>query len=267
MDNVTAVELWSKTCRHLQEILHPDVYSRWIAVIEPVDFQGDTLTLAVDNDFYQSWLEENYLPLIKDAIVTVHKAPVTVAFTLNAKSSYPTEPEPRKKKPVREHVSKTTRIEPALNPKFLFDSFVVGPSNSFAHAASLAVAQAPARAYNPLFIYGDVGLGKTHLMQAIGHHVLVNSRASVCYLSSEAMLNEYIDALQNRTIVQFRKKYRNTDLLLIDDIHFLAGKERIAGGILPHVQHSFRCPQTNRDDKRPAGKRVDGPGSPPCFAL
>jgi chromosomal replication initiator protein len=227
MDNVNAVELWSQTCRHLQEVLHPDVYSRWIAVIEPVDFQGDTLTLAVDNDFYQSWLEENYLPLIKDAIVTVHKAPVTVAFTLNTKSAYPTEPEPRKKKAVREHVSKTTRLEPALNPKFLFDSFVVGPSNSFAHAASLAVAQAPARAYNPLFIYGDVGLGKTHLMQAIGHHVMANSRASVCYLSSEAMLNEYIDALQNRTIVQFRKKYRNTDLLLIDDIHFLAGKERL----------------------------------------
>jgi chromosomal replication initiator protein len=227
MDNVTAAELWSQTCRHLQEVLHPDVYSRWIAVIEPVDFQGDTLTLAVDNDFYQSWLEENYLPLIKDAIVTVHKAPVTVAFKLNTKSAYPTEPEPRKKKPAREHVSKTTRLEPALNPKFLFDSFVVGPSNSFAHAASLAVAQAPARAYNPLFIYGDTGLGKTHLMQAIGHHVMANSRASVCYLSSEAMLNEYIDALQNRTIVQFRKKYRNTDLLLIDDIHFLAGKERL----------------------------------------
>jgi chromosomal replication initiator protein len=227
MDKMNPADLWGQTCKHLQELLHPDVYSRWIAVIEPVALDETTLTLAVDNDFYQSWLEENYLPLIKNAILTVNKGPLDIAFTINPRTSYPTKPEPRKKKAPVEHAARNTRMELALNPKFLFDSFVVGPSNSFAHAASLAVAQAPARAYNPFFIYGDVGLGKTHLMQAIGHHVLANSKASVCYLSSEQMLNEYIDALQNRTIVQFRKKYRNTDLLLIDDIHFLAGKERL----------------------------------------
>ena len=227
MDKMNPAELWGQTCKHLQELLHPDVYSRWIAVIEPVALDENTLTLAVDNDFYQSWLEENYLPLIKNAILTVNKDPLNIAFTLSPHATYPTKPEPKKKKSTSEHLAKSALVELALNPKFLFDSFVVGPSNSFAHAASLAVAQAPAHAYNPFFIYGDVGLGKTHLMQAIGHHVLANSKASVCYLSSEAMLNEYIDALQNRTIVQFRKKYRNTDLLLIDDIHFLAGKERL----------------------------------------
>jgi chromosomal replication initiator protein len=100
-------------------------------------------------------------------------------------------------------------------------------SNSFAHAATLAVAQAPARAYNPLFIYGDVGLGKTHLMQAIGHHVLTTACANVAYVTCEAFVNEYIDALQNRGLVQFRRKYRHTDVLLIDDIHFLASKERM----------------------------------------
>jgi chromosomal replication initiator protein len=116
---------------------------------------------------------------------------------------------------------------PTLNEKFTFDSFIVGSSNQFAHAASLAVAQAPGTGYNPLFIYGGVGLGKTHLMQAIGHHVLGSSRATVRYLSSETMMNEYVDHLTNRSLVQFRKKYRNADLLLIDDIQFLASKERL----------------------------------------
>jgi len=227
MDKTGVTDLWQQTCKHLQGVLQPDVYSRWIAVIEPIALNDNTLTLAVNNDFYQSWLEENYLPLIKDALLIVNKSSLNVAFTINDSSPYPTEAEPKKKKSVRESPGKGGRAASALNPKFTFDTFVVGPSNNFAHAASRGVAQAPARAYNPLFIYGDVGLGKTHLMQAIGHHVLANSRANVCYLSSEAMLNEYIDGLQNRTIVQFRKKYRNTDLLLIDDIHFLAGKERI----------------------------------------
>jgi chromosomal replication initiator protein len=129
---------------------------------------------------------------------------------------------------LREHAPARGRGESSpLNPNFTFDTFVIGPSNNFAHAASVAVAQAPARAYNPLFIHGGTGLGKTHLMQAIGHHVLSTSRASVCYLSSETLLNEYINALQDRTLIQFRKKYRSVDLLLIDDIHFLAGKDRL----------------------------------------
>lgn len=227
MTKSNASELWNKACKHLQEVLHPDVYSRWIAVIEPGDLDDDTLTLAVDNDFYQTWLEENYLPLIKKAISTVDESVLNIVFILKPTGLRQIQDEPKKKKTIRERFSRRSRSEPALNPKFTFETFVVGSSNNFAHAASLAVAQAPARAYNPLFIYGGVGLGKTHLMQAIGCHVLSTSRATVCYLSSEAMLNEYIDALQNRSLVQFRKKYRNTELLLIDDIHFLAGKERI----------------------------------------
>jgi len=221
-----AADIWNKACKHLQELLHPDVYSRWIAVIDPVDLKEDQLTLGVDNDFYQTWLEDNYLPLIQNAIASVHDTPIEILFSVS-KTARPAEPEPppKKKASIRERFSR--RQAPLLNPKFLFDEFIVGPSNSFAHAASLAVAQAPARAYNPLFIYGDTGLGKTHIMQAIGHHVLSTSRATVAYLSSEALLNEYIEALSKRSLVQFRKKYRSTDLLLIDDIHFLAGKERI----------------------------------------
>ena len=219
-----AKTLWNKACKHLQETLHHDVFSRWIAVIEPKELAENTLTLAVDNDFYQTWLEENYLPLINKAITTVCGTELKIGFVVDH-STPP--PEPPKKKTIRERLTRRPRQEPSLNPKFLFDSFIVGPSNHFAHAAALAVAQAPARAYNPLFIYGGVGLGKTHLMQAIGQHVLSSSRATVSYMSSEAFLNEYIDDLQKRRLVQFRKKYRNVDLLLIDDIHFLAGKKQL----------------------------------------
>lgn len=226
MSNTDVHELWKSACKHLQELLHPDVYSRWIAVIHPVSIKENTLTLGVDNDFYQSWLEDNYLPLIKNAILSVSDSDLEVSFKTMPQAAPPPEPEPRKPT-IRDRLTRRTLPKTTLNPKFAFDAFVVGPANTFAHAASLAVAQAPARAYNPLFIYGDVGLGKTHLMQAIGHYVLSTSRATVCYLSSEALLNEYIDGLQNGKLLQFRKKYRTTDLLLIDDIHFLAGKEAL----------------------------------------
>jgi chromosomal replication initiator protein len=222
-----AAELWNGVCKQLQDVLRPDVYSRWIAVIEPVEITGDTLFLSVDNDFYQTWLEENYLPLIQKALAaTDGSTELKIQFRVVPRGSR--EPEPQsKRKTLREHFARRAVQPPSLNSKFTFDAFIVGPSNSFAHAAALAVAQAPARAYNPLFIYGGVGFGKTHLMQATGHHVLSTSRATVCYVSSEAFLNEYIDALGNRSLVQFRKKYRNVDLLLIDDIHFLASKERL----------------------------------------
>jgi len=226
VENHQASSLWNKACKHLREALHPDVYSRWIAVIQAADLTDDTLTLTVDNDFYQTWLEDNYLPLIQNALVAVHGSELKINFTVSPTVPCAELAEPRKKS-IRERLGRRPGPKPALNANFTFEEFIVGPSNAFAHAASLAVAQAPARAYNPLFIYGGVGLGKTHLMEAIGHHVLETSRATVCYISSEAFLNEYIDALQNRSLILFRKKYRNTDLLLIDDIHFLASKERL----------------------------------------
>ena len=236
MEIMPANALWNKACKHLKDVLHTDVYSRWIAVIDPVDLEGSNLTLAVDNDFYQSWLEENYLPLIQKALLSVSDTDWKISFIVKSRITTATtapEPQPKKKesKSIRERLSqvqKSVKSASSLNPKFKMDSFVVGPSNNFAHAAACAVADAPARAYNPLFIYGGTGLGKTHLMQAIGHVALANGKVkTVRYLSSENMLNEYIDALQNRKLPQFRKRYRNTDILLIDDIHFLAGKDRI----------------------------------------
>lgn len=226
-----AAEIWKKACKHLQDVLHPDVYSRWIAVIEAVDLNGTDIVLTVENDFYQTWLEENYLQLIQNALSTAAGESLKPVFRVVQRAADVAEPCPEPPVPDVAAGAPTPTPRPgartSLNAKFTFDQFIVGPSNSFAHAASLAVAQAPARAYNPLFIYGGTGLGKTHLMEAIGHHVQVTARAKICYISSEAFLNEYIDALQNRGLVPFRKKYRNTDLLLIDDIHFLASKERL----------------------------------------
>lgn len=228
MSQASAAQIWNKACKHLRTVLHPDIYSRWIAVIRPGELADKTLVLNLDNDFYQTWLEENYLSLIQDAVNAAASTETGIRFAVTSKASRDwAQPTAHRRETSRQKPARQPQPQPVLNPRFTFDAFIVGPSNSFAHAASLAVAQAPARAYNPLFIYGGVGLGKTHLMQAIGHHVLTTSRTSVAYLSSESFVNEYITSLQNRTLVQFRKKYRNTDVLLIDDIHFLASKERL----------------------------------------
>ena len=212
----------------MAETLSKDVFDRWIAVIEPKALENDTLILTVANDFYQSWLEENYLPLIRSAIATVSGTQLNIQFAVDS-TRKETGMEAKPEEPVKNLDTVPARVKAPvqLNAKYTFDSFVVGPSNSFAHAAALAVAESPARAYNPLFIYGGVGLGKTHLMQAIGQYVVPRNKASVCYISSETFTNDYIDALQKKALVQFRKKYRSIDLLLIDDIQFLAGKERM----------------------------------------
>ncbi|MDA1044088.1 MAG: chromosomal replication initiator protein DnaA, partial [Verrucomicrobia bacterium] len=242
LSSARAAELWQKVCDELRKVVHPDIYTRWISVITPCTLDDSTLVLEVENDFYQSWLEENYLPLIHNAISTISSEELNTTFQVATGESRANagieKPQagaqallPLNDAPVAPPVVGRSRRNDAtsngakLNPRFTFDNFIIGPSNSFAHAASLAVAQAPGRAYNPLFVYGGTGLGKTHLMAGIGHHVLKNARARICYVSSEAFLNEYISALTSRSLVQFRRKYRSTDLLLIDDIHFLASKE------------------------------------------
>jgi chromosomal replication initiator protein len=240
----SADSIWEEACKRLKALLHPDVYLKWIGVIKADGLADSTLTLCVDNDFYQTWLEENYLPFIKQSVQSVYGSEIGIRFAVKpaaesvpvpaaapppADTLFPLEPLPP---PGRAKSRNRDKEAPApnspLNHKLTFDSFVVGPSNSFAHAACMAVAQAPAKAYNPLFVYGGVGLGKTHLMQAIGNYMLTHGKLPrVCYISSESFINEYIDSLQSNKSIQFRRKYRNMDLLLIDDIQFLAGKERL----------------------------------------
>ena len=227
-----ATAIWTKACKYLGETLSKDVYDRWISVIEAKSLSEDQLLLNVANDFYHSWLEENYLPLIQSAIVSACGRDLQVKIAVDPnKLSAPRSPDQPSStsQPAAVPEVKTARTanEPNLNHKYTFDTFVVGASNNFAHAAALAVAQSPARAYNPLFIYGGVGLGKTHLMQAIGHEVMSKAKHKICYTSSEVFTNDYINALQKQQLVQFRKKYRSIDLLMIDDIQFLANKERM----------------------------------------
>lgn len=226
--------LWNDACSHLKQTLSRDIFEKWIAVIQCRKIENNQVLLVVGNDFYQSWLEEHYLPLINDALALVsgqtYEIELEVDYNLSS-STEESEPADTVKDRVRSILpqkrgSQDTKTN--LNQNYTFDSFVVGPSNQFAHAASMASAQSPSRAYNPLFIYGGVGLGKTHLMQAIGNFMLSKkSKGKVCYTTSEAFLNEYIEALQTNSLAKFRKKYRTVDALLIDDIHFLAGKERL----------------------------------------
>ena len=234
---MNAPELWTKACEHLKSVLNSDVYARWIEIIKPVAIQDSNFVLNVDNDFCQTWLEDNYQNFIIDALRSAG-APSDLGIRFVVKtfdsSAEPAlaEAEPFKqelKAPAfkRRHKTNGGAHANLLNPSFTFENFVSGPSNSFAHAAALGVSQSPGRAYNPLFIYGQTGLGKTHLMQAVGHRVLQSPGMTISYVSSETLLNEYIEALQKRSIVEFRNKYRSTDVLLVDDIQFLAGRERI----------------------------------------
>lgn len=225
----SAVAVWEKTQAHLRDILSQDVYERWIRVIDAERLTEDRLVLSVANDFYQHWLETNYVPLIRQALTATTGRDLTIELAVNPEKRIVVEeiPAPVAPAAVPRPATRRGAEKPKLNSKNSFENFVVGSSNSFAHAAALAVAQSPGRAYNPLFIYGSTGLGKTHLMQAIGLSVMAKGKADVCYASCEDFLNEYIDALQHSGLAGFRKKYRHIDVLLIDDIHFLAGKERI----------------------------------------
>lgn len=227
-----AAELWANACNHLKSVLNADVFSRWIEIIRPATLEENCLSLEVENDFSQAWLEDNYKGFILDALhLAGAPSELSVTFVVKApeaQEGLPDDP-PQETKPAPRRRPKTPNRTSSnqLNPIFTFENFVTGPSNSFAHAAALGVSQSVGRAYNPLFIYGQTGIGKTHLMQAVGHRVLSSPGMSVFYVTTETLLNEYVEAIQNRTTMEFRKKYRKTDVLLVDDIQFLAGKDSL----------------------------------------
>ena len=225
-------KIWEDTCKQLKGILSRDIYERWIAVIRCVSVSDNQLRLAVANDFYKDWLEENYLPMIHKSAMLVTGKEMELSLDVDSscfeQSKEEAEAEPRPAITISDFGLSKKKPCHNLNANYTFDSYVVGPSNQFAHAAAMAAAKSPSRSYNPLFIYGGVGLGKTHLMQAIGHHVCAKKpKAKVCYITSETFLNEYIDAIQNNSLSSFRKRYRKIDMLMIDDIQFLDGKQRL----------------------------------------
>jgi chromosomal replication initiator protein len=228
MDSTDLPALWADMSAHIKKDVSADSYDRWFREIELVELDDTTMTLRVPNNIYQLWIESNFRGLLRSVVLLTLRSPRELKFILRDENEETDIP------PV-EAVAHTKRSAPregatgqnGLNPRNSFDAFVVGPNNSFAQAACKAVADAPARTYNPLFIYGGVGLGKTHLMHAIGQSLLSKRKpVKIVYVTSEAFTNEFIDAIQNNTLFKFRKRYRQSDVLLIDDIQFLADKGR-----------------------------------------
>jgi chromosomal replication initiator protein len=236
----SAKNIWESAQEKLRTMLKKDLYELWFAPIRAVSVADKTFTLGVANDFCGFWLKDNYLSLIQDVLAFVTGRQLKVVFavaelpeTLESIAPEVAEsaPKPSPEQPAPVTVRSTARSplngDPSFNPNNTFDSFIIGENNKMAHAASVAVAQSPGKAYNPLFLYSGVGLGKTHLLQAIGQYVVAHrKRARVTYLSCERFMNEFVEALKDNKLTQFRKHYRQTDVLLIDDIQFLAGKER-----------------------------------------
>lgn len=217
-------EIWEKTLNIIKGELTEVSFNTWIKSAIPVSYNAETIKLGVPNDFTKEILDTRYKDLLINAIKLITSKRYNIDFCILSEEAAEVE---AKKKEVKNTVTPTDEMSATLNPKYKFDSFVIGNSNRFAHAASLAVAESPAKAYNPLFIYGGVGLGKTHLMHAIGHYILLNNpKAKVVYVSSEKFTNELVNSIKDDKNVEFRNKYRNVDVLLIDDIQFVAGKER-----------------------------------------
>ena len=224
MENI--LDLWNQALAQIEKKLSKPSFETWMKSTKAHSLQGDTLTITAPNEFARDLLESRYLHLIADTIYELTGEELSVKFVIPQNQDEENfMPKPQVEKAAKEEPSDFPQS--MLNPKYTFDTFVIGSGNRFAHAASLAVAEAPAKAYNPLFIYGGVGLGKTHLMHAIGHYVIDhNPSAKVVYLSSEKFTNEFINSIRDNKAVDFRNRYRNVDVLLIDDIQFLAGKEQ-----------------------------------------
>lgn len=236
-------EQWQQVLSILQKRVSKPSYETWLASTRAVAFGEAKVTILTPNKFAREWLEDRYTRHIKEAVQDSTGKQVDLKFIIEGDSeaeAFAAAFPPATAKPGKEPVpaGPEETFHHMMNPKYTFDTFVIGSGNRFAHAASLAVAEAPAKAYNPLFLYGGVGLGKTHLMHAIGHYVLEhNPRARVLYISSEKFTNEFINAVRDNRGEDFRNKYRTIDVLLIDDIQFLAGKE----GTQEEFFHTFNA--------------------------
>ena len=224
-------KIWENTLNIIKGEMSEVSFNTWIKSCEPISISSNTIKISVPNVFTQDILEKRYKDLVINSIYSACSKQYNVEFLTEseiqeANSNTPADSSEQSHKDSMS-ITVSDEMSSTLNPKYTFDSFVIGNSNRFAHAASLAVAESPAKAYNPLFIYGGVGLGKTHLMHAIGHYILQgNPNAKVVYVSSEKFTNELINSIKDDKNEEFRTKYRSVDVLLIDDIQFIAGKER-----------------------------------------
>ena len=212
------MSVWAQVLACVGRRLSQQCFDTWFRPVVYAGSDASSLHLVVPNDNFKKWFIENYAETLREAVLEVARAPLAIQISVEKSST----PDPQPKQPDNHEPD-----APALNPKYTFNSFVVGSSNQFARAAAYAVAEQPSKAYNPLYIYGGVGLGKTHLMHAVGHFIQQkNPRLRLSYMSSERFMNELINSIRYDRTIQFREKYRNIDVLLIDDIQFIAGKER-----------------------------------------
>ncbi len=213
---------WQKILTFLKARVNTQSYQTWLGPTSLLRQDGETLYVGVPNAEFERWLEDEYDGLVREAIAHLQLGSIKIRYLADGSGKEP----PRVPSSGQERFD-FTAVDHNLNAKYTFDSFVVGASNQFAYAAAQAVAETPSKAYNPLYLYGGVGLGKTHLMQAVGHMIKGRRRqACLAYVSSEKFTNEVINSLRFDRMVSFREKYRNVDTLLMDDIQFLAGKER-----------------------------------------
>jgi chromosomal replication initiator protein len=220
-------ELWDKVLSQIGEKISQKAFDMWLKPLRVTGLEENQLELEVPNKFFKDWISDNYQTLIRDTLFQLTSTHYAIQVRLRDSAEEEVE---KPKRVERISVPRPARYNPkedGLNPNYDFEAFVVGSCNQFAHAACVAVANLPAKNYNPLFIYGGVGLGKTHLLNAIGNRIAQNDHSSkVCYISSEKFTNELINCLRYEKMTDFRNKYRNKDALLVDDIQFLGGKER-----------------------------------------
>lgn len=215
--------IWDRILTRVETKINRHSFDTWFKPTSLVDDSGGLITVRVPDGLFKDWLTKHYSFVLTEALDEVERSGTSLVFladgmeattTTAVEAPKPTPPEP------------ATSSSAGLNPRYSFDAFIVGPSNQFSHAACRAVAEAPSESYNPLFIYGGVGLGKTHLMHAIGQYVLRHNRAlTLTYISSERFMNEMINAVRYDRILEFRDRYRSVDILLVDDIQFVSGKE------------------------------------------
>ena len=250
-----AGQAWQAALGQLQVDMPKGTFDTWVRDAELVAYEDGSFVIGVNNAYARDWLESRLKSTVTRLLTGMMNRTVEVRFVVWQAAQPPeslAEAAPAVDDlpdPIQDIVAPSNSGSFTLNPRYTFENFVVGSSNRLAHAASLAVAENPARAYNPLFLYGRVGLGKTHLLRAIGN-TAVQRGLQVLYVSSEEFTNDLVHAIRTHTTQAFRDKYRTTDVLLIDDIQFIAGKEFDPGGILPHFQHPAWTEQTNRNDLR-----------------